>query len=110
MLEKINNLNLKDMIIEYIDKKCDINENLKNEIVEEILELLSEYEIGHIKTSKNNPSDLNIDCGTDKTLVLTESVWDDIIISPSNLRGGVSVPNFYEFQNGVYQFLFINGQ
>jgi len=51
MLEKINNLNLKDMIIEYIDKKCDINENLKNEIVEEILELLSEYEIGNIKTS-----------------------------------------------------------
>jgi hypothetical protein len=39
------------MIIEYIDNKCDINEKLKNEIVEEILELLSEYEIGNIKTS-----------------------------------------------------------
>ena len=65
---------------------------------------------GHIKTSKNNPSDLNIDCGTDKTLVLGESVWDDIIISPSNLRGGVSVPNFSAFQNGVYQLLFINTQ
>jgi DNA repair exonuclease SbcCD ATPase subunit len=51
MLESINNLNLKDMIIEYIDKKCNINENLKNEIVEEILELLSEYEVGNIKTS-----------------------------------------------------------
>jgi hypothetical protein len=62
---------------------------------------------GHIKTSKNNPSDLNIDCGTDKTLVLSESVWDDIIISSSNLRGGASVPNFSVFQNGVYQLLFL---
>ena len=51
ILENITNLNLKDMIIEYIDKKCDINENLKNEIVEEILELLSEHDINNIKTS-----------------------------------------------------------
>lgn len=51
ILENITNLNLEEIIIEYIDKKCNINENLKNEIVEDILELLSEYEIGNIKTS-----------------------------------------------------------
>jgi hypothetical protein len=55
-------------------------------------------------------ADININCGTDKTLVLGESVWDDIIIPASNLRGGVSVPNFSVFQNGVYQLLFINNQ
>ena len=51
ILENITNLNLKDMIIEYIDKKCNINEKLKNEIVDEILELLSEHDINNIKTS-----------------------------------------------------------
>jgi hypothetical protein len=55
-------------------------------------------------------NDLSINCGTDKTLVLGESVWDDIIVPASNLRGGVSVPNFSVFQNGVYQLLFINTQ
>lgn len=33
---------------------------------------------GNIKTDLTAPSDLNIDCGTDKTIVLEETVWDDI--------------------------------
>lgn len=51
MLENINNLDLKEMIIEYIDVNYKKDLELKGNIVEEILELLSEYEIGNIKTS-----------------------------------------------------------
>jgi hypothetical protein len=34
--------------------------------------------VGRIDTSLVAPSDLQIDCGTDKTFVLDESVWEDI--------------------------------
>lgn len=51
MLENINNLNLKDMIIEYIDVNYKIDLELKDNILDEIIELLSEYEVGKIKTS-----------------------------------------------------------
>lgn len=39
-----------------------------------------------------------------------DTVWDDIILNPSNLRGGVSVPNFSVFAGGIYQLLFLNTQ
>lgn len=54
--------------------------------------------------------DLEIRCPTDKTLVLTESVWDDIIILPSNLRGGATPPSWTTaFQGGIYVMCFQNG-
>ena len=33
---------------------------------------------GNIKTDLVAPSDLHVDCGTDKTIVLDETVWDDL--------------------------------
>ena len=90
MLEKINNLNLKDMIIEYIDKKCDINENLKNEIVEEILELLSEYEIGNIKTSNWELLQIKFSdmYGYGKNNIINFSKYNNNLI-------GINAPNSY---------------
>ena len=41
---------------------------------------------GLIDTSIVAPSDLNIACGTDKTLELTETVWKDINLSSANLQ------------------------
>lgn len=38
-------------------------------------------------------SDLNIDCGTDKTIVLTETVWDDLRVTPGSFdRPGIADP------------------
>jgi DNA repair exonuclease SbcCD ATPase subunit len=90
MLEKINNLNLKDMIIEYIDNKCDINEKLKNEIVEEILELLSEYEIGNIKTSNWELLQIKFSdmYGYGKNNIINFSKYNNNLI-------GINAPNSY---------------
>lgn len=39
-----------------------------------------------------------------------DTVWNDIIINPSNLKGGASVPNFSVFIGVIYQLLFLNAQ
>lgn len=41
---------------------------------------------GHIDTDEVAPSDLHINCGTDKTVVLDETVYDDLQVSISNIR------------------------
>ncbi|MDD4477335.1 MAG: hypothetical protein PHY40_04260 [Patescibacteria group bacterium] len=44
----------------------------------------------HIHTDLVAASDLNIDCGTDKTIVLDETVWDDLRVVPGSFdRPGV---------------------
>ena len=45
-----------------------------------------------VKTDTVTPTDLTVTCGTDKTLVLSESVWDDIQFQISS--GRVSQANF----------------
>lgn len=40
------------------------------------------------------PSDLIIDCGTDKTLVLEETVWKDIQVPAHSVKTGASAPGF----------------
>jgi hypothetical protein len=63
---------------------------------------------GNIKTDLVNASDLHIDCGEDKTLVLDESVWEDIQFAISG--GRVSQANFPDWDTsfttntGEYKF------
>jgi hypothetical protein len=53
---------------------------------------------GYIKTNEVAASDLHVVCGTDKTLVLDESVWDDIRIQPGSFdRPGVSDPTMVAY-------------
>jgi hypothetical protein len=55
--------------------------------------------------------DLDLDCGSQKTLNLINTVWDDIIILPNNMRGGTTPPSWATvFKDGVYQMCFVNGQ
>lgn len=44
---------------------------------------------GYINSSLVAPSDININCGTDKTVVLTETVWDDVL--PYSLNPGTGL-------------------
>lgn len=53
---------------------------------------------GNIKTSDVAASDLHIQCGTDKTLVLDETVWDDLRVTPGSFdRVGVSDPTIVAY-------------
>jgi len=50
---------------------------------------------GNIRTDLVAPSDLNVDCGAGKTIVLESSVWDDFPPVPIiNSRLGSSPPTF----------------
>lgn len=63
---------------------------------------------GYIKTDLVAPSDLKIDCGTDKTIELEESVWDDIQFNVES--GMVSAANYPDWDatfttnTGCYKF------
>lgn len=47
------------------------------------------------------PSDFHIDCGTDKTVVLDETVWEDLRIVPGAFEfAGVSDPTLSDWQPG----------
>lgn len=53
---------------------------------------------GVLKTDLVAASDLNIDCGTDKTIVLEESVWDDMRVVPGSFdRPGVTDPTIVAY-------------
>lgn len=65
---------------------------------------------GVIKTDTVTPTDLYVITGAEKTIVLDTSVYDDIIINPSNLRGGITAPAFAVFIAPIYQLLFLNSQ
>lgn len=55
--------------------------------------------------------DFVITCPAQKTLALTTTVWDDIIILPSNLRpSGTTPPSWTVFQGGIYALAFTNAQ
>lgn len=61
-----------------------------------------------LHTDLINPSDFHIDCGTDKTVVLDETVWDDIQFSISS--GRVAAANYPDWDatfttnTGEYKF------
>lgn len=66
---------------------------------------------GHITTNDVAASDLHIQCGTDKTIVLDEVVYDDIIIQAINLRtSGTTPPTVDVFQDSIYGMKFTNAQ
>jgi len=52
-----------------------------------------------IDTGVVNPSDLIVDCGTEKTLELAEAVWDDLLISTGLFNfAGVTDPTWRDWQ------------
>ena len=55
----------------------------------------------NIKTSDIAASDLVVDCGTDKTMVLNETVWDDMRVVPNvfDVPGGTD-PDVISYQPG----------
>lgn len=68
---------------------------------------------GHIKTDLVAASDLNVDCGAQKTIVLQTTVWDDLRVPMSaTKKGGVNDPNFAQVKDngagstGVFTYLF----
>lgn len=62
---------------------------------------------GFIVTDLVAPSDLHIDCGTDKTIVLDETVWDDLPPSPIiAAKAGSSAPTLRTFISDIEQYTF----
>lgn len=68
---------------------------------------------GIIDTGIINPSDLIIDCGTEKTVELQETVWEDLRVPMTATKGGgVRDPGFSQFQDdgsgstGVFTYMF----
>lgn len=49
----------------------------------------------------STPRDLTIDCGTDKTIVLTETVYEDLQVSMNNIAKGASAPTDRTYAHGV---------
>ena len=63
--------------------------------------------VGRIDTSLVAPSDLQIDCGTDKTIVLDESVWDDIQFATSTGQvPSANYPDFDTFTTNTKEYKF----
>ena len=61
-----------------------------------------------IKTDATAPTDLIITTGAEKTLTLATPVYDDIIVTANNLRGGNTPPSFIAFQDTVFGSAFAN--
>ena len=59
-----------------------------------------------IKTDTTAPTDLIITTGAEKTLTLATPVYDDIIITAINLRGGTTPPAFVTFQDSILAISF----
>jgi len=61
------------------------------------MSILYDGAIGKISTALVAPSDLEVDCGADKTIVLKETVWDDMLpysINPGVGVSGMSLANY----------------
>jgi hypothetical protein len=53
---------------------------------------------GKIQTDHVAATDLHVDCGTEKTVVLDEVVWDDMRVVPGSFdRPGVSDPDIFTY-------------
>lgn len=72
---------------------------------------------GIIETDLIAASDLQIDCGTAKTIELIEPVWDDCVtpLGPNNWNGAANNPTLTKLfddgagSQGVYAYVFSNG-
>ena len=53
---------------------------------------------GYIRTDVIVASDLNIDCGTNKTIELQETVWDDQQVDIGRVRLGASAPTWTAYK------------
>ncbi len=62
--------------------------------------------VGLIDTGKVNPSDLDIDCGTEKTLELIEPVWNDYTSPIISTKPGATAPTFTTFLGNLKQYTF----
>ena len=61
-----------------------------------------------IKTDTTAPTDLTITTGAAKTMVLGTPVYNDIIVSASNLKPGVGTPAFAEFIAPIWALKFLD--
>lgn len=61
---------------------------------------------GFIHTDLVAASDLNIDCGTSKTLELQTSVWDDIFLPIAITKPGGTAPSWTGFFGNLSQYTF----
>lgn len=60
-----------------------------------------------IKTDENTPTDLIVECGADKTLLLNETVWNDIQFQISSGRVGVAnFPDWDTFTTNTAEYKF----
>jgi hypothetical protein len=57
---------------------------------------------GFIRTDLVAPSDLNVDCGTDKTVALVETVWDDFVVPVTAIRlSGANPADEVSYKSGM---------
>jgi hypothetical protein len=57
---------------------------------------------GALTTSTGTPIDLTLNCGSQKTLVLSQPVWDDIVVSTASVRlGGASPATEQAYKGGL---------
>lgn len=61
---------------------------------------------GNLKTSDVAASDLDVDCGTDKTIRLVETVWDDSMVAPTAFRSGSTSLTFDALTSTIYTHRF----
>lgn len=88
----------------------DANGNLVNtKTINGDITYTSPLNIKGVKTNAVEVTDLTVECGAEKTIVLANPVYSDLIISAANLRVGNSPPSFVAFQDSIYATSFING-
>ena len=58
------------------------------------------------RTLSTNTNDLNIDCGTEKTVVLTQTVTDDVYPSSVSVAIGATAPSFSTYNGGLRAYEF----
>lgn len=57
---------------------------------------------GALTTSTGTPIDLTLNCGSQKTLVLSQPVWDDVVVPMSAIRlGGASPASEIAYRGGL---------
>jgi hypothetical protein len=59
---------------------------------------------GYIRTDLVAASDLHVDCGTDKTIVLDETVWDDMLPYSINPGTGLSAMSSEDYGTTGFKF------
>lgn len=57
---------------------------------------------GKLFTDLVTPTDLALDCGTEKTLLLTQTVWDDLVIPTARVKlGGANPASEQAYRGGL---------